>query len=743
MNRPIPNQNIPTDIQDDEVDIVAIFIALIRGWKTILTLMLIGLLIGATYSRFIQPVYETDALIQVDDPKTSIESRLPEFVTGLSSSSAASTELQIITSRLVLNPVVEKLHLDIKLSDPNITRWDRFSRVSLPVPTSSEEGVFLDTRSGLVTITSFEVPKAYINQPFTLVRVDKGFELSLTSDVTGPFTFIGKLNTPNTFKTPEGDISITVQSLPSAAYPVTLRKLTKFSAVSEIVDNLTATEAGSQSGIIKLAMQGSDPKQISDVLNEVIDSYINQNVSNSFQRSTATLNFIESQLPELKSNLEKSESAFNSFREQYGTINIDQESSILINERAQLESQINSLNLKKTELLTYYTEEHPLVLQVEDQLSDLELRKQEIKETVSTLPEIQREFLQLSEDMKIDREIYLSMLKNHQQLSIARAGETSSVRVLDKPIDVSRTLSSTKLLYWILPTLLGAMLGILWILAKDLLQNKVLRASALERKTGLPVIATISHSKAMAKLNKKDQNNLLSVIDSQGASYAGIKDLLTAIVHTMPNTTKEALVDSNTTNRAKTVVITSEAPNVGKSFITSNLAAAFSELSYKVLIINTDNYWSNLDSLFPIDNTSGIYEYLTHKGSNVSEFIHPTSFEYIDLMPVGQTSKSVTSLLATVKFEDMLNTLSGYYDYIIINTPPILATTDAITASSYADKVILVARYNKSTERQVVASLHKMQALDVMVDGIVLNDVKQSITQKYSPQYKYTYKAKH
>lgn len=743
MNRPIPNQNIPTDMQDDEIDIVAILIALIRGWKTILALMLIGLLIGAAYSRFIQPVYETDALVQVDDPKTSIESRLPEFITGLSASSAASTELQILTSRLVLTPVIEKLHLDIQVSDPNITRWDRFSRVSLPVQTSSEQGVFLDTRAGLVTISGFEVPQAYKNKSFTLVRVDEGFQLSLANDTTGPLTFTGRLNTPNTFKTPEGDISIVVQSLPSTEYPITVKKLTKSSAVSTITDALTVSEAGKQSGIIKLVMQGSDPKQISQVLNEVVESYIDQNVSNSFQRTTATLNFIESQLPELKRNLEDSEDAFNNFREQYGTINIDQESSLLINERAQLESQINSLNLKKTELLTYYTEEHPLVLQIDDQLSDLERRRQQIKDTVTTLPEIQREFLQLSEDMKIDREIYLSMLKNHQQLSISRAGETSNVRVLDNPRDISRTLSSTKLLYWILPTLLGAMLGILWVLAKDLLQNKILRASALERKTGLPVIATINHSKAMTKLNKKSQNNLLSVIDNQGASYAGIKDLLTAIVHTIPNRTKASLSDSNTANRAKTIVITSEAPNVGKSFITSNLAAAFSELSYKVLIINTDNYWSNLDNLFPIDATSGIYEYLTHKGEDVSEFIHPTSFEYIDLMPVGQTSKSVTSLLATVKFQELMSTVADYYDYIIINTPPILAATDAITASSYADKVILVARYNQSTERQVVSSLHKMQALDVIVDGIVLNDVKQSITQKYSPQYKYTYKVKH
>lgn len=743
MNRPTPNQNIPTDMHDDEIDIVAIFNALIRGWKTILALMLIGLLVGATYSRFIQPKYETDALIQVESYSTSSGVVLPEFITGLSSSGTTSTELEIINSRLVLNPVIEKFHLNILISDPNITRSDRFFGDSLPVQTNNEEGVFLDTRAGLVTISGFDVPQAYEDKLFTLVRVDKGFELSLTSDITGPLTFTGKLNVPNTFKTPEGDISIAIQSLPSTDYPVTLKKLSTYSAISTFTNNLTVLEAGKQTGIIKLVMRGFDPKQITEVLTAVINSYIDQNISNSFQKTTATLNFIESQLPELKRNLEDSENAFNNFREQYGTINIDQESSLLINERAQLEGQINSLNLKKTELLTYYTEEHPLVLQIDDQLSDLDRRRQQIKDTVSTLPEIQREFLQLSEDMKIDREIYLSMLKNHQQLSISRAGETSNVRVLNNPKDVSHTIHSRKWLYWVIPALFGAFFATLWLLAKALLQNKVQTIESLERKAGLPVIAKVSHSKAMTKLNKKSQNNLLSVIDGQGASYADIKDLLTAIVHTTPNRTKAALSDSNTDNRAKTIVITSEAPNVGKSFITSNLAAAFSELSYKVLIINTDNYWSNLDNLFPIDATSGIYEYLTHKGNNVSEFTHPTSFEYIDLLPVGQTSKSITSLLATVKFQELMSTVADHYDYIIINTPPILAATDAITASSYADKVILVTRYNQSTERQVVSSLQKMQALGVKVDGIVLNDVKQSITQKYSPQYKYTYKVKH
>src|SRR5690606_31846905 len=121
--------------------------------------------------------------------------------------------------------------------------------------------------------------------------------------------------------------------------------------------------------------------------------------------------FMESQVPQLKQKLEQSEEIFNNFREKHGTLDVSKEAEILLNESSQIERQLSDLNLKKADLLTYYTDEHPLVIQINDQLKVLNNRRAEIQDTITGLPEIQREFLQLSQDVEINREIYLTMLK--------------------------------------------------------------------------------------------------------------------------------------------------------------------------------------------------------------------------------------------------------------------------------------------------------------------------------------------
>jgi tyrosine-protein kinase Etk/Wzc len=115
---------------------------------------------------------------------------------------------------------------------------------------------------------------------------------------------------------------------------------------------------------------------------------------------------METQIAILKQRLEDSEAIFNDFREENGTIDVTQEAGLLLAERASIDAQLSELNLKKAELTTYYTEEHPLVIQINEQITTLNERQQSIENNIGGLPELQREFLQLSQDTEINREIY-------------------------------------------------------------------------------------------------------------------------------------------------------------------------------------------------------------------------------------------------------------------------------------------------------------------------------------------------
>lgn len=730
MNTDSKSLSKPIEQKDeDEIDLLALLFALLRGWKTILFFALIGLLIGVLYSRYVNPTFKSDALIQIDDKSGGLPA-LGENISELlgSQDSKAQTEAELVRSRMILEPVVNLLNLRISLSDPEISYVDRIKNNRTDTQINSPEAVALRTADGQAAISQFNVSQGYLNQDFTLTRTDSGFLLSNGFD-----DFKGQLNQPEKFKGVDGQLQITVTDLPINSHPVTITKKSLQSTTNEINQALSVVEKGKQTGIIELSMTGPNQEQASLILKEIVLSYIGQNQSRGSEDTTKTITFMETQIPVLKKKLEDSEAVFNEFRKKYGTIDVAKEAELLLTENSQIDLQLNELKLKKADLTTYYTEEHPLVIQINEQLQVLNSRKQEIDTTIGGLPELQREFLKLSQDTEINREIYLTLLKNYQQLQIAKAGQTGFARIIDLPISTFKAIAPKKALIWMLGLIVGLMLGSMLVLIKNLLRNVVKDAERLEAKTGIPVIATIPRSPLLTRLgkSKKSQNRLLAYADSNSLSYEAIKSLRTNLMFGMPTI-------SDSAQRAKVILVTGESPGVGKSFISSNLSEVFAQLNKKVLIVDADMRLGELHKMFNMTQDNGLGDYLAHDVA-ITTVVHPTIMDNVDFMPRGQHPHNPASLLSGDKFTTMMTELNAHYDYIILDSPPILAASDAIIMSQYADKVLMVTRYDKSIEGQVVYAIKQMHKANMQVDGIILNDVQQGLLSKYSYHYSYAY----
>jgi tyrosine-protein kinase Etk/Wzc len=319
MSKTAPNTSVNDATQkDDEIDLIALLLTLLRGWKTIITCALLGLALGFTYSRYVQPTYQTDALIQIDKKSQGIAAlgaNISELVGA--EATPAETERELIKSRMILEPVIKNLNLDILISDSELGTLDRIAQSSIPTQISTEKGVFLKTKNGAVQISNFEVPRAYENKTFTITKTTNGFDLTIElNDVVE--TYKGNIGSTSIIKTPEGDITMMVDSLPSVGHQIALTKLSKPSAINNLNSELTVSERGKQTGIVQLTLTGEDQEQVSRVLSNVVQSYVDQNLARGSEQTTTTIKFMESQIPQLKQKLEKSEEAFNKFREQYG-----------------------------------------------------------------------------------------------------------------------------------------------------------------------------------------------------------------------------------------------------------------------------------------------------------------------------------------------------------------------------------------------------------------------------------------
>lgn len=733
MNTDANNLSKPAAENNNDIDLLALLSVFLRGWKVIVFFAVLGLLIGVLYSRYESPVFKADALIQIEAQSQGVSSALGSSDLVSTSAGPAQTEAVLIKTRMVLEPVVDLLHLDIRLSDPTVDDLDRIKNNRTNTQLNTSEGVMLETEDGQAQVSQFEVSQDYLNQTFTLVRTSTGFTLS-----NGLDDFKGQLNQPQRFRGSNGVIQITVNDLPTNNHPINIAKQSVQNTTNAISGALTVAEIGTTS-VIQLSLIGSNQQQITLILRHIVLSYVDQNQSRGSEETTKTIKFMETQIPLLKQKLEDSEAVFNNFREKSGTINIDQEASILVAENSQIDSQLNELKLKKADLTTYYTEEHPLVIQINDQIAVLNNRIQEIEDRVAGLPEIQREFLRLSEDTGINREIYLTMLKNYQQLKIVKAGQIGYARIIDMPISTYRTIAPKKQLIIMIATLSGIMLGLVLVFLKSLLRNTVKDPDRLEAKTGVPVIATVPRSPTLSRLSKgKAPSRLLAYVDHNSLSYEAIKSLRTHLMFGMPTEGKAG-------QRARVILISGESPGVGKSFISANLTEVFAQLDKKVLIIDADMRLGELHKMFTVENNTGLADYLSQNNNDaqadntLANFIHPTTTDHIDFMPRGEYPHNPSSLLAGEKFASLMTELNAHYDYIIVDSPPVLAASDAVMLSQYADKVLMVTRYNKSIERQLVYAIKQLTKAHVQVDGIVLNDVQQGVMDKYSYHYSYAY----
>ena len=734
---------------NDEIDLMALLFAILRGWKVIVFFAVLGLIIGILYSRYVNPTFKSDALIQIEENSKGVAALGADISELIGSEvSKAQAEAELIRSRMILEPVVNLLHLRIRLSDPNIGALDRIKSNSTDTQINKPEGVSLKTEDGEVRISQFNVSQEYLNQSFTLTRSATGFVLTNGFD-----DFKGQIGKAHLFKGTDGQIQITVNDLPADGYSVNITKQSLQTTTDQINSALSVVEKGKQTGIIQLSMTGANQQQTSLILKQIVLSYIDQNQSRGSEETTKTISFMETQIPTLKKKLEDSEAVFNDFRKKYGTIDVGKEAELLLTENSQIDAQLNELKLKKADLTTYYTEEHPLVVQINEQLAVLNARKNEIDDTIAGLPEIQREFLQLSADTTINREIYLTLLKNYEQLKIVKAGQIGFARIIDLPISTYKAIAPKKLQIMILAMLLGAMLGTMLVLLKNMLRNVVKDPERIEGKTGVPVVATIPRSPLLTRLrkNKKAPNRLLAYVDNNSLSYEAIKSLRTNLMFGMP-------VQGRAGQRAKVILITGESPGVGKSFISANLTEVFAQLDKKVLIIDADMRLGELHRMFSMSQDNGLADYLsqdvTHlskpntqiaevitsqESNKLASFIHPTGIDNIDFMPRGQHPRNPASLLANGSFNHLMAELNLHYDYIVIDSPPVLAASDAMILAQHADKVLMVTRYDDSIEGQLVYAVNQMNKANIKVDGIILNDVQQGIMSKYSYHYSYAY----
>ncbi|WP_050922978.1 polysaccharide biosynthesis tyrosine autokinase [Vibrio harveyi] len=713
------NQTISSSAPtDDEIDLGKLFGILIDAKWFIIGITLLFATIGIAVALLSTPIYKADALIQIEQKSSGgISAMVGDMGELFAAESSATTEIEIIKSRMILGDTVDKFNLTT-IATPDY------------LPFIGKGLARINGTQDYISVSTFEMPRTAQGYKHQLVVTDaeKGsFDLMIEDQIVLSGV-VGQTIEMNGYR-------IKVRELVAQNEDsFSIGKISKLDAINRLASQLSISERGAKTGIVSLSIEGEYPERNQQILNDVVQNYFLQNVRRNSAEAEQSLNFLKDHLPEIKEKLTGSEDVLNRFRQENESIDLNLEAQSTLKVMVALEAQLNELTFKESEISQKFTQDHPAYKSLLDKRQTLLQEKARLNRQVQKLPKTQREVLRMTRDVEVNQQIYIQLLNKVQELNIIKAGTVGNVRIIDSAQSYAIPVKPKKPLIVVLATLLGGMVAVAFVLVKTAFHRGVTSPDEIEQ-TGISVYASVPKSvqqlEVASKLKRKSNKDLLLLAEENPAdlSIEALRGLRTSLHFAMMEAKNNVLM------------ISGPAPSIGKTFVSTNFAAVAAKTGQKVLLVDADMRKGYLQQCFGLTAENGLSDFLSGKISQ-DMVIKPTKVENLDVITRGQVPPNPSELLMHPRFVEFVEKASQEYDLVIIDTPPVLAVTDPSIVGAIAGTTLIVARFNQTTSKELEVARSRFEQSGVEVKGVILNAIEKKAASSYGyGYYNYAYKS--
>ncbi|MEA4516767.1 polysaccharide biosynthesis tyrosine autokinase, partial [Klebsiella pneumoniae] len=698
--------NKPATPDSDEMDLGRLFGELIDHRKLIIAVTTGFTVLAVLYALLATPIYQADALVQVEQKQgNAILSSLSQMLPNSQPQSAP--EIALLQSRMVLGKTVDDLNLQAQVKQKYFPLIGRgMARIMGDKP-----GNISVSRLYLPSEDDDSTPK------ITITVIDKKNYLVEGAD----FSINGTVGTLLT----EHGISLLVNSIDAnPGDKFTVSQLTRLKAITDLQEVFNVADQGKDSGMLGLTLTGDNPELITRILDTISQNYLAQNIDRQAAQDAKSLDFLNMQLPKVRSDLDIAEDKLNAYRKQKDSVDLNMEAKSVLDQIVNVDNQLNELTFREAEISQLYTKEHPTYKALMEKRHILQEEKTKLNKRVSGMPATQQEVLRLSRDVESGRAVYLQLLNRQQELNIAKSSAIGNVRIIDNAVTETKPVKPKKILVVAIGLIFGLFVSVGLVLLRVFLRRGIESPEQLE-DIGINVYASVPVSEWLAKNNRKSSklrknqsDTLLALENPADLAVEAIRSLRTSLHFAMMEAKNNVLM------------ISGASPNAGKTFISSNLAATIALTGKKVLFIDADLRKGYVHKMLGRKQGQGLSEVLSGQVAveKVIEHVDDAAFDYIGR---GLIPPNPAELLMHPRFEDLLKWGSQNYDLVVIDTPPILAVTDAAIIGRYAGTSLMVARFEVNTVKEIEVSMKRFEQSGVVVKGCILNGVVKKASSYY------------
>ena len=343
------------------------------------------------------------------------------------------------------------------------------------------------------------------------------------------------------------------------------------------------------------------------------------------------------------------------------------------------------------------------------------------EEQIKQLPTTQRAYLGYERKFSLNDELYKFLMQKRAEAQIVMASNSPDNSVIDEArVSRTRKVAPRNMMVYLVCIVLGCGIPAAFIFIKEMFNTKILERSDIEKITKTPIIGQIPYTSP-----RDSSSSSTFVIDSPKSPVSeAFRSIRTNIEYIVQG--KDKCVFS----------VIADSPGIGKTYISINMASIYAMYGKKTLLIGMDLRKPRLYQEFGISNKVGVSSYLAGK-NYTDEIIHPSGkLPTLDILTAGPVPPNPAELIASERCNKLFEELKERYDYIIVDTPPLLWVTDALLLMKYVDTSVYVVRQAVSNKKAFEVVIKDLEQRGLSV-SLVVNGINYQGAYGYRYSYGY------